>query len=95
MKIWAKYKCYIAWWINWNWNNQDEWIFEIKTLTEKTCKLKQIKIWPFDFVSRFIKDKEKREITFKSIWNIKDFIKESFTKYDTWSWMPFVFEIYN
>ena len=86
-----KYECY--WYIG---SSKDyEWIFEVMQLTDKTCKLKQIKKWTFDFVSRFMKDKEKREITFRSNWNMKEFITDSFVKYDTYSWTPFIFELIN
>jgi hypothetical protein len=96
MKIWDKYKCSIPGGMSWNWNNIDQWIFEIITLTEKTCKLKQDEKPFFDYVDRFMKGEKarsKRIITLKSDWKMKDYIKEEFVKYDTWSWLPFSFEL--
>ena len=88
MKKWDIYSCYcISWW----WDIINQWNFEIITLTEKTCKIKQTEKWYFDYVSRFMKDKEKREITFR--WDMKKYIKEEFIRYDTGSWMPFVFTL--
>lgn len=86
MKKGSKYKCYIPW-------EHEEWVFEIITLTDKTCKLQQIEKWYFDYVSRFMKDKEKRIITLRINKGMKDFIKEDFVKYDRSCWLPFVFEL--
>jgi len=87
MKKWTKYTCYcITWW----WEQITQWVFEIIMLTDKTCKLEQIKEWFFNYVSRFFW-KENEIITIK--WDIKSYIKEEFTRYDKGCWMPFIFNI--
>lgn len=88
MNKWQKYTCYC---INWWWQEINQWVFEIIQLTEKTCKLKQIERPYFDYVSRFMKDREIRIITFRV--DTKNYIKEEFIKYDKWCWMPFIFNI--
>ena len=94
MNKWAIYTCYK---ISWGWEEIDQWEFEIIQLTEKTCKLKHIKKWFFNFCGRFYwRDKDKKvieTITIKSVWNMKDFIWEEFTYWDRWSWTPFIFTI--
>jgi hypothetical protein len=95
MKKWNKYKCYcITWW----WTKEDCWDFEIITLTNKTCKLKEIREPVFWYIDRFYKvDKETRkkirEITLRTKESTQDYIKEQFVRYDRWCWMPFIFEI--
>lgn len=83
-----KYTCYC---INWWWEKINQWKFEIVQLTKKTCKLKQIEKPCFDYVSRFMKDRETRIITFR--WDMDNYIKEEFVRYDRWCWMPFIFNI--
>lgn len=47
MKIWARYSCYsVSWW----WTENDEWIFEVISLTEKQAKLKLV-VEPLNWVS--------------------------------------------
>jgi hypothetical protein len=87
MNKWAIYTCYC---INGWWKQLNQWLFEIITFTDKTCKMIQIEKWFFDFVSRFMKDKKSGIITFR--WDIKNYIKQEFVRYDTWCWMPFIFE---
>lgn len=94
MKKWALYKCVLVWWFSWNWQDIDQWIFEIIQLSQKTCKMKQIEKSIFDYVDRFMKDKENRTIIFRSD-NVKEYIKEEFVRYYRNTWMPFLFTLIN
>lgn len=85
MYKWAIYTCI---WYMWWWWEEYQWEFEVITLTDKTCKLKRIKEWTFNYLN--LKD---NILYFRSKNNMKDFIKEEFVKYRTDCGKPFKFTI--
>ena len=82
----AIYSCYC---VCWDWTKEPQWEFEVITLTNKTCKLKQIKKPNYDYISLDWKDKILRSKDGK----MKEFLKEEFIKYRIDVWMPFIFKI--
>ena len=88
---------YICHCINWCWQEINQWLFEIVSITKDSYKLKQIEKWFFDYLRWYTEKDWVRYISGKFDNKHKNCIKyiedDSFVIYLNREWLPFIFNI--